>query len=168
MRRGVNHEEWEERIDKTKPYEIDKWTVREAWERVKSKGGGPGIDGQTIEGYEKGLKDNLYKLWNRMSSGSYFPAAVRACEIPKGEGKTRVLGIPTVTDRVAQMVATLILGPAVEPHFHEDSYGYRPNKSAVEAVGKARARCWRYDWVIDVDIQGFFGAPGQTWRFQRV
>ena len=148
--------EWEERIDKTKPYEIEKWTVMDAWKRVKGKGGGPGIDGQTIEDFGGNLKDNLYKIWNRMSSGSYFPPAVKKCEIPKEDGKARVLGIPTVSDRVAQMVATMVLEPKVEPHFHEDSYGYRPNKSAVEAVGKARERCWRYDWVIDLDIRGFF------------
>lgn len=148
--------EWEECIDKTKPYHIAKWTVMDAWKRVKAKGGGPGIDGQTIEDFGENLKDNLYKIWNRMSSGSYFSPAVKKCEIPKEGGKTRVLGIPTVSDRVAQMVATMVLEPKVEPHFHEDSYGYRPNKSAVEAVGKARERCWRYDWVIDLDIRGFF------------
>ena len=125
---------------------------------MKVKGGGPGIDGQTIEGFEENLKDNLYKIWNRMSSGSYFPQAVRKCEIPKEGGKVRVLGIPTVSDRVAQMVATMRLEPEVEPHFHKDSYGYRPKKSAVEAVGKARERCWKYNWVIDLDIQGYFDA----------
>ncbi len=128
----------------------------DAWKRVKAKGGCPGIDGQTIEAFGGNLKDNLYKIWNRMSSGSYFPPAVKKCEIPKEGGKVRVLGIPTVSDRVAQMVATMVLEPKVEPHFHKDSYGYRPNKSAVEAVGKARAMCWRYDWVIDLDIRGFF------------
>jgi len=146
----------EEHIDKTKPYEIDKWSVVEGWKRVKAKGGGPGIDGQTIEAFERNLKDNLYKIWNRMSSGSYFPSAVKKCEIPKENGKKRVLGIPTVQDRVAQMVATLKLEPEVEPNFHENSYGYRPKKSAVEAVGKARERCWSHNWVIDLDIQGFF------------
>jgi len=129
---------------------------------VKAKGGGPGIDGQTIESFEKELKDNLYKIWNRMSSGSYFPPAVKKCEIPKEGGIKRVLGIPTVSDRVAQMVATLRLEPKVEPHFHEDSYGYRPKKSALEAVGQARERCWRYDWVIDLDIQGYFDTIEHT------
>ena len=148
--------EWEERIEKTKPYTIEKWAVWEAWKRVKKNGGSPGIDGQTIEDFERKVKDNLYKVWNRMSCGSYIPPVVKKCEIPKEGGKTRVLGIPTVSDRVAQMVATMTLEPKVEPHFHKDSYGYRPKKSALDAVGKARERCWRYDWVIDVDIQGFF------------
>jgi group II intron reverse transcriptase/maturase len=142
--------------------------VYEAWKRVKAKGGGPGIDGQTIEGFEKDLEDNLYKIWNRMSSGSYFPPAVRKCEIPKEDGKKRVLGIPTVSDRVAQSVATMKLEPEVEPHFHEDSYGYRPRKSAKEAVGKARERCWRHDWVIDLDIQSFFDTIDARKRLELV
>lgn len=115
-----------------------------------------GIDGQRIEKFEENLKDNLYKLWNRISSGSYFPPAVRIVEIPKSDGKMRRLGIPTVSDRIAQMVAKIILEPKVDPHFHVDSYGYRPEKSAHDAIGQARQRCWRYNWVLDLDIKGFF------------
>jgi RNA-directed DNA polymerase len=140
----------------TKPYTISKSVVWDAWKRVKANKGAPGIDGQSVEDFERKLKDNLYKLWNRMSSGSYFAKPVRLCEIPKADGKVRVLGIPTVEDRVAQMTAALVLEPKVEPHFHPNSYGYRPGKSAIEAVGVARQNCWRYDWVIDLDIQGFF------------
>ncbi len=114
------------------------------------------MDGQSLEAFEKDLKGNLYKIWNRMSSGSYFPPPVRRVEIPKGQGGTRPLGIPTVGDRIAQMVVKMYLEPLVEPHFHPDSYGYRPGKSALDAVGTARERCWCQDWVIDLDIKGFF------------
>jgi RNA-directed DNA polymerase len=114
------------------------------------------VDGQSIEAFEKDLKNNLYKVWNRMSSGSYFPPPVRLVEIPKASGGLRPLGIPTVADRVAQMVVKMHLGPVVEPCFHDDSYGYRPGKSALDAVATARQRCWRSDWVIDLDIKGFF------------
>jgi RNA-directed DNA polymerase len=131
-------------------------TVMEAWLRVKSNGGSAGVDGQSIKVFEEKLKDNLYKIWNRMSSGSYFPSPVLLCEIPKPDGKTRTLGIPTVADRVAQMVAKKYLEPQVEPIFHPDSYGYRPNKSAHEAIGVTRQRCWKYNWVIDLDIRAFF------------
>ena len=140
----------------TKPYKISKSVVWEAWKRVKANKGAPGVDGQTVEDFERKLKNNLYKLWNRMSSGSYFGKPVRLCEISKAGGKVRVLGIPTVEDRVAQMTAALVLEPKVEPHFSPNSYGYRPGKSAIEAVGIARQKCWWYDWVIDLDIQGFF------------
>ena len=143
-------------VKTTKSYAISKEVVLEAYKRVKARGGGAGVDGETIEGFSSNLKDNLYKIWNRMSSGSYFPPAVRVVEIPKGKDKVRKLGIPTVSDRIAQMVVKMYLEPKVEPIFHEDSYGYRPNKSAIEAVGKVRRRCWNYDWVIDVDIKGFF------------
>lgn len=127
-----------------------------AWESVKANKGAPGIDKQSIEDFEANLKDNLYKLWNRMSSGTYFPSAVRAVEIPKSDGGKRLLGIPTVGDRVAQTVAKIHLEPIVEPKFHEDSYGYRPGKSALDAVGVSRKRCWQQNWVIDLDIKGFF------------
>lgn len=140
----------------SKPYEISKQVVMAAYKRVKSNGGSAGIDGQDIEEFEKDLKGNLYKIWNRMSSGSYFPPPVKAVEIPKKSGGTRRLGIPTVGDRVAQMVATLYLEPVVEPIFHEDSYGYRPNKSALDAIKQARQRCWKYDYVIEFDIKGLF------------
>jgi RNA-directed DNA polymerase len=139
-----------------KSYEISKWVVWEAYKRVKANRGAAGVDRQSLEDFEKDLKNNLYKIWNRMSSGSYFPPPVRLVEIPKGQGGTRPLGIPTVADRIAQMVAKIYLEPLVEPHFHPDSYGYRPGKSALDAVGTARKRCWRQDWAIDLDIKGFF------------
>jgi len=128
----------------------------EAWERVKANKGAKGVDGETIEQFESNLKDNLYKLWNRMSSGTYFPKPVRTVGIPKKDGGERKLGIPTVTDRIAQMVATLYLEPQVEPHFHKDSYGYRPRKSAHQALETTRKRCWRYNWVLEFDIKGLF------------
>lgn len=130
--------------------------VYRAWLRVKANGGAAGVDGQSIEDFGRKLEDNLYKLWNRMSSGCYFPKPVRLCPIPKRDGGQRVLGIPTVTDRVAQMVGVLYMEPNVDPAFHTDSYGYRPGKSAHDAVGMARQRCWRHDWVIDLDIKGYF------------
>ena len=139
-----------------KSYEISKQVVWEAYKRVKANRGAAGVDQQSLEDFEKDLKRNLYKIWNRMSSGSYFPPPVRLVEIPKGQGGTRPLGIPTVADRIAQMVAKVYLEPLLEPHFHTDSYGYRPGKSALDAVGAARQRCWRQAWVIDLDIKGFF------------
>ena len=142
--------------NKAKPFSISKEKVWEAYKRVKANGGAAGIDEQSIEEFEKDLKNNLYKLWNRMSSGSYFPPAVKRVEIPKADGGKRKLGVPTVKDRIAQMVVKMYLEPGVETYFHEDSYGYRPGKSAVQAVGVARERCWRYDWVLDLDIKGFF------------
>ena len=145
-----------EHMAKSKSYQIPKCLFVDAWKKVKQNRGSPGVDGQTIEEFEERLQDNLYKLWNRMSSGSYFPVAVRLCEIPKIDGKVRTLGIPTVSDRVAQMVVKMMLEPKIDPKFHQDSYGYRPGKSAIEAVGKARERCWQMNWVIDLDIKGFF------------
>jgi RNA-directed DNA polymerase len=146
----------EEPQSKAKPFGISKWMVWEAYQWVKANKGAAGVDGESIEEFEKDLKNNLYKLWNRMSSGSYFPPPVRVVEIPKGDGGKRALGIPTVGDRVAQTVAKIYLEPLIEPFFHENSYGYRPGRSAVQAVGVARKRCWAYDWVLDVDIKGFF------------
>jgi RNA-directed DNA polymerase len=143
-------------VNKAKPFSISKWEVWEAYKRVKANKGAAGVDGQSIAEFEEDLKDNLFKLWNRMSSGSYFPPPVRRVEIPKDNGGTRPLGIPTVADRIAQMVAKRYLEPILEAHFHPDSYGYRPEKSAIEAIGVARQRCWRYDWVLDLDIKGFF------------
>lgn len=141
----------------TKPYTISKQTVLEAYKKVKANQGAAGVDEETIKDFEQDLKGNLYKIWNRMSSGSYFPPAVLRVEIPKDDGKKkRKLGIPTVSDRIAQMVAKVYLEPVLEMVFHEDSYGYRPGKSAIEAIGKTRERCWKYDWVLDVDIKGFF------------
>jgi group II intron reverse transcriptase/maturase len=139
-----------------KPYNISKQTVFEAYKRVKANKGSAGIDGQSIEGFEQNLKDNLYKLWNRMSSGSYFPPPVKLVEIPKKSGGKRGLGIPTVSDRIAQMAVAIYLEPKLEPIFHDDSYGYRRNKSAIDAIGKARKMCWRYDYVIEFDIKGLF------------
>lgn len=139
-----------------KPYEIPKQVVYEAYKRVKANKGSAGVDNETIEDFEQNLKANLYKIWNRMSSGSYFPQPVKLVEIPKKSGGKRGLGIPTVSDRIAQMTAKLYLEPKVEPIFHKDSYGYRPNKSAIEAVGQARKNCWKYDYVIEFDIKGLF------------
>jgi RNA-directed DNA polymerase len=149
-------EQWEESLDKTKPYDISKYVVWEAYLRVKANKGAAGPDGESIADFEKELKNNLYKIWNRMSSGRYFPPPVRSVSIPKDNGGSRKLGIPTVSDRVAQMVVKLYLEPEVEPHFHLDSYGYRPGKSALDAVATARQRCWRMDWALDLDIKGFF------------
>ena len=143
-------------MDKTKPFIISKHAVWEAYLRVKANKGAAGIDEQSITDFEEDVKNNLYKIWNRMSSGSYFPPPVRTVSIPKSNGGIRKLGIPTVGDRVAQMVVKLYLEPSVEKHFHSDSYGYRPGKSALDAVGRARERCWEYDYVIDLDIKGFF------------
>ncbi|SRR5579883_129015 len=144
-------------MSEAKPYYIPKQLVWEAYQRVKANQGAAGVDGQSLEMFEKDLGGNLYKLWNRMSSGSYFPPPVRLVEIPKGNGGgTRPLGIPTVADRVAQTVVKMVLEPKVEPLFHPDSYGYRPGRSALDAVGTARKRCWKADWVIDLDIKSFF------------
>lgn len=141
---------------KTKSHEISKFVVWEAYKRVRANKGSAGVDKESLEDFESNLKRNLYKLWNRMSSGSYFPQPVKLVEIDKKDGGKRPLGIPTVTDRIAQMVVKMTLEPKLESVFHTDSYGYRPAKSALEAVGKARERCWRYNWVIDLDIKGFF------------
>ena len=140
-----------------KPFAISKRVVFEAWEKVKSNRGAAGVDEQSIAEFEGDLKGNLYRIWNRMSSGSYFPPPVRAVEIPKAGGVgVRVLGVPTVSDRVAQTVVRCYLEPEVEPLFHPDSYGYRPGRSALDAVGVCRERCWGSDWVIDLDIRAFF------------
>jgi RNA-directed DNA polymerase len=147
---------WEEPLSKAKPFSISKRVVFEAYKRVKANKGAAGIDEESIADFEINLKDNLYKIWNRMSSGSYFPPPVRAVDIDKKDGGQRRLGVPTVSDRIAQMVAKIYFEPKVESYFHPDSYGYRPRKSAIEAVGVARQRCWRYDWVLDLDVKGFF------------
>jgi len=143
-------------LSKAKPFSISKRVVFEAYKRVKANQGAAGVDEESIADFEKNLKNNLYKVWNRMSSGSYFPPAVRLVEIAKKGGGQRKLGVPTVSDRIAQMVAKMYFEPEVEPYFHPDSYGYRPGKSAIEAIGVARKRCWRYNWVADLDIKGFF------------
>jgi RNA-directed DNA polymerase len=141
---------------KPKPFEISKRAVWEAWLRVKANKGAAGVDEQSLTEFEADLKGNLYKLWNRLSSGSYFPPPVRAVEIPKRDGSPRRLGVPTVADRIAQTVVRGYLEPGVEPDFHPDSYGYRPGRSALDAVGVCRERCWRRDWVLDLDIRSFF------------
>jgi RNA-directed DNA polymerase len=141
-----------------KSFDISKWTVWEAYQRVKANRGAPGVDGVTIDEFEQDRDKHLFRIWNRMSSGSYFPPPVKAVEIPKPgkKNEVRVLGVPTVADRVAQTVVKMHLEPIVEPVFHPDSYGYRPGRSALDAVGTCRARCWRKDWVIDLDIRAFF------------
>lgn len=143
-------------LTSTKPFDIPKHTVWEAYKKVKANKGAAGVDDQSLSEFDSNLSGNLFKIWNRMSSGSYFPPAVKRVEIPKGDGKTRPLGIPTVSDRIAQMVVKIMIEPELEVHFDNDSYGYRPGKSALDAVGLARQRCWQYDWVVDIDIQGFF------------
>lgn len=139
-----------------KTYEISKQLVWDAYQRVKANRGAAGVDGQSLAAFEEDLKDNLYRVWNRMSSGSYFPPPVKLVEIPKDNGGKRPLGIPTVADRVAQTVVKMVLEPCVEPVFHPDSYGYRPGRSALDAVGMTRKRCWDFDWVVDLDIKAFF------------
>jgi RNA-directed DNA polymerase len=143
-------------VDKAKPFSIAKGDVWEAYIRVKANRGAAGVDGESIQAFEKDLSNNLYRLWNRMSSGSYFPPAVRRVDIPKGDGRTRPLGVPTVSDRIAQAVVQRYLEGLLEPVFHKDSYGYRPGRSAHDALAVARQRCWRYDWVLDLDIRNFF------------
>jgi RNA-directed DNA polymerase len=124
---------------------------------VRANKGAPGVDRVTIEEFESDLKNNLFKIWNRMSSGSYFPPSVKAVEIPKSHGGgTRVLGVPTVADRIAQTVVSRRIEAKVEPIFHPDSYGYRPGRSALDAVGACRQRCWDFNWVIDLDVEKFF------------
>jgi retron-type reverse transcriptase len=143
-------------MNKAKPFDIPKREVWEAFKHVKANQGAAGVDGQSIIEFEADLSNNFYKLWNRLSSGSYIPPPVRRVEIPKANGGTRPLGIPTVADRIAQEIARRFLEPYLEPVFRADSYGYRPGRSALDAVRTARERCWRYDWVLDLDIKGFF------------
>jgi RNA-directed DNA polymerase len=139
-----------------KSFDIPKRLVWEAYRKVKANRGAPGVDEQSIAEFEADLRNNLYKIWNRMSSGTYFPPPVRAVEIPKADGGVRVLGVPTVADRIAQTAVALQLEPRTEAIFHRDSYGYRPRRSALDAVARCRQRCWEYNWVIDLDIQKFF------------
>lgn len=143
-------------MSKAKPFVIEKTLVWEAFKDVKSNRGAAGVDGQTLQQFEQRLGPNLYRIWNRLSSGSYFPPAVKGVTIPKKIGGERVLGIPTVSDRIAQTVVKKIFEPLVEPVFHENSYGYRPNRSAHDALAMVRRRCWEYDWVIEFDIKGLF------------
>ena len=145
-------------VSTDKSFHISKALVWEAYQKVAANKGAPGVDGQSISEFEKDLKNNLYRVWNRMSSGSYFPPPVRV-EIPKSHGGgTRTLGVPTVADRIAQTVVALTLEPRVERIFRPESYGYRPGRSALDAVAACRQRCWQRDWVVDLDIQNFFGS----------
>jgi RNA-directed DNA polymerase len=139
-----------------KPFNISKTLVWEAYQKVKANGGAAGVDNESIQAFSEDLKGNLYKLWNRLSSGSYFPPPVKGVSIPKKSGGERMLGVPTVADRIAQMVAKMMLEPFLEPVFHHDSYGYRPGRSAHDAIAVVRQRCWRYDWVVEFDIRRFF------------
>ena len=151
----------------TKPYQISKQLVLTAYQQVKANGGAAGVDRESLQAFEAKLKDNLYKLWNRLSSGSYFPPPVRGVGIPKKSGGVRMLGVPTVADRVAQSVVKMVLEPILEPVFHEDSYGYRPGRSAHDAIAVVRKRNWDYDWVLEFDIKGLFGAPGDRQEVKR-
>lgn len=146
----------EELVKVTKQYDISKQLVVEAYKTVRANRGAAGVDGINLEEFEINLKDNLYKIWNRMSSGSYIPPAVKAVEIPKKDGGIRILGIPTVSDRIAQTVVKRTLEPILEKLFHPNSFGYRPDVSAHDAIEHARNNCWKMDWVIDLDIEGFF------------
>lgn len=140
-----------------KSFEISKELVWEAYRRVAVNKGAAGVDGQSVSDFESDLKNNLYKIWNRMSAGTYFPPPVKAVEIPKPHGGgTRVLGVPTVEDRVAQTVVALALEARTESIFHDDSYGYRPRRSALDAVARCRQRCQAKNWVLDLDVQKFF------------
>ena len=139
-----------------KQFDISKQVVWDAYERVKANQGATGVDGQSIAEFEKNLRRNLYRIWNRMSSGTYFPPPVRGVEIPKKAGGSRTLGVPTVSDRIAQTVVRAYLEPEVEPLFHPDSYGYRPGRSAHDALAACRERCWKFDWAIDLDLRAFF------------
>ena len=143
-------------MSNTKPYQIPKHLIWEAWKCVRKNAGAAGIDKQSIDEFETNLSKNLYKLWNRMSSGSYFPPPVKAVEIPKKSGGIRVLGVPTVGDRICQTVVKLVLEPDLEKVFLPDSYGYRPEKSAHDAIEVTRQRCWKYDWVLEFDVVGLF------------
>jgi group II intron reverse transcriptase/maturase len=143
-------------MDSAKPFCISKREVFEAYKQVRKNRGSAGVDGQTMADFEANLKDNLYRIWNRLSSGSYMPPPVLRVEIPKGDGTLRPLGIPSISDRIAQMVVKRYLEPVLEPIFHRDSYGYRPNRSAHDALAVARRRCWEKGWVVDLDVKGFF------------
>ena len=143
-------------MDKTKPFDIPKALVWKAFHLVKANKGSAGVDQESICDFEQNLSGNLYKLWNKLSSGTYFPPAVKGVAIPKKQGGTRMLGVPTVSDRIAQMAIKLAFEPMVEPCFLVDSYGYRPNKSALDAVSITRQRCWKYDFVLEFDIRGLF------------
>ena len=141
---------------KSKPYPITEEQVWEAYKLVKGKGDAPGVDGITIDDISRNPEKHLYPVWNRLASGSYFAPPVKRHEISKEDGSKRTLGIPTIKDRIAQTVIAKELGLIVEPRFHNNSFGYRPNRDAHQAIEQARTNCWKYAWVIDMDIKGFF------------
>jgi RNA-directed DNA polymerase len=143
-------------MSKAKPFTIERQLVMDAYLRVKANGGSAGVDEMSLEEFDKDYKNYLYKIWNKMSSGSYMPPPVMLVEIPKKDGGVRPLGVPTVADRIAQTVVAGLLEKKLEGVFHEDSFGYRPGKSQIQALEKAKVRCWKYNWVVDVDIKGFF------------
>ena len=143
-------------MNTAKAFEISKRQVWLAYQNVKSNKGAAGVDDVSMEEFENNLKNNLYKIWNRMASGSYFPPAVKAVPIPKKSDGVRILGIPTISDRIAQTVVKMKLEPLLDPIFDQDSYGYRPKKSAHDAIAITRERCWRYDFVVEFDIKGLF------------
>ena len=146
----------DEPVTSAKPFVVPKRLIWDAYQRVKANRGAAGVDGQSISDFDRNLSRNLYQIWNRMSSGCYFPPAVKAVPIPKKSGGERILGVPTVSDRIAQTVVTMTLEPILEPVFHDDSYGYRRGKSAHEALAVTRKRCWECDWVLEYDIRGLF------------
>ena len=150
------NQQWEEPVQTAKPFTIAKRMVWDAYKRVQAHQGAAGVDEESLADCEENRTNNLYKLWKRLASGSYFPPPVRTVIIPKRDGGQRALGIPTVSDRIAQTVVAMVLEPVFEPHLHPDSYGYRPGKSAIQARGVARQRCWRDAWGLDLDIKGFF------------
>jgi RNA-directed DNA polymerase len=143
-------------MSKAKPFSISKRLVMAAYQKVRSNKGSAGVDEVSMNEFDKDYRNHLYKVWNRMSSGSYIPPPVKLIEIPKKGGGLRPLGIPTVADRIAQSVVRGLLEPTLEPLFIKDSYGYRPGKSAKQAVERVRQLCWKQSWVIDLDIKGFF------------
>jgi len=154
---------------KVKSFSIDKRVVWEAWKQVRANQGAAGVDEESVAQFERDLSGNLYKLWNRMSSGTYMPPPVKAVQIPKKDGRgVRTLGVPTVADRIAQTVVKLHLEPDVEPVFHEDSYGYRPGRSALDAVEVCRKRCWKMDWIIDLDYASFFDSIDHEFMLKAV
>jgi len=154
---------------KVKSFDVSKRLIYEAWEKVRANNGAPGVDAVSIAAFGNGERNNLYKLWNRMSSGSYMPGPVRAVEIPKDHGAgVRILGVPNTADRVAQTAAAMLLEEKLEPIFHPDSYGYRPGRSALDALAVARKRCWKQDWVLDLDVRAFFDSVPHDLLLQAV
>lgn len=146
----------DESMTESKAFAISKLLVWQAYLQIKKNGGAAGVDGKSLKSFDENRNENLYKIWNRLSSGSYFPPPVKGVSIPKKSGGERVLGIPTVSDRIAQMAIKKVLEPILEPIFDKDSYGYRPGKSAHDAIRVTRERCWKKAWVLEFDIKGLF------------